>query len=89
MSRRLRDLTLTICTLVVLFGLLVSSNTDLRQRTEQVVLNGQWDSVTGTLRNAIEAGSSMLFGYAGDHVYQFTYLVAAVLFFVLMIKVIT
>jgi hypothetical protein len=79
---------LTVCTLAVLLGLLVSSNTELRQRTEQVVVNGQWDSVTGTLRGAVAAGSGLLFGYAGDHTYQFTYLVAAVVFFGLMLKVI-
>jgi hypothetical protein len=80
---------LTVCTLVVLLGVLVSSNADLRQRTEQIIVNGQWDAVVGPLRGAVEAGSALLFGYAGDHVYQFTYLVAAVLFFVLMLKVIT
>jgi hypothetical protein len=79
---------LTLGTLAVLLGLLVSSNADLRQRTEQVVVGGQWDSITGPMRNAVDAGSSLLFGYAGDHTYQFTYLVAAVVFFGLMLKVI-
>jgi len=74
--------------LLVLFAILVSINPRLRERTEQAVSNPQWESASGTITLAITSGMAVVHGYAGENTYLFTFLIAAVVFTVLMLKVI-
>jgi hypothetical protein len=80
---------LTVVTLLVLFAALVSINPRLRERTQQMAVDPQWESLRGTVVHAVVSSTSILHGYAGDNTYLFTFLVAACVFVVLMLKVIS
>ncbi len=89
MSRKIRDLVFSGIALLVLFGMLVSINPRLRERTQQMVTDPNWDSLRGTVVQAVVSSASFVHGYADHHLYLFTFLVAACVFFVLMLKVIS
>ena len=89
MSRKIRDLVFTGIALVVLFGMLVSINPPLRERTREMVENPQWEPLRVALTQTVLSGTAFVHGYADHHLYLFTFLVAAVVFFVLMLKVIS
>jgi lipoprotein signal peptidase len=87
--RKLTDVLLTVATLVVLLGLIGTSSPALRQHLQELVANPQqWESIEGSVNHTVESGTGVLFGYATGHSYQFTFLVAACVFVVLMLKVI-
>ena len=87
--RRLKDVVLTIVTLVVLFGTLVSINPRLREQTEQFASHPRWDAIGGTVAQTVVSGTTIVEGYAGDNTYLFWFLIAACVFVVLMLKVIS
>ncbi|RPI53946.1 MAG: hypothetical protein EHM55_12305 [Acidobacteria bacterium] len=80
---------LTAATLLVLFGVLVAINPRLRERTQQMAADPQWDSLRGTVVHVVVSNTSLLHGYADHNAYLFTFLVAACVFVVLMLKVIS
>jgi len=88
-SRKARDLVISIAALVVLTAGLVSLNPRLRERAAQIATDPQWESASGTVQQVAGSAVLMLRGYAGDNTYLFTFLVAACCFVVLMLKVIS
>lgn len=86
--RKIRDIGFTLIALLVLFGMLVSINPNLRERTKMIIEDPQWDSVRDTLVNSIVSGAIFAQGYADHHLYMVSFLIAACVFFVLMLKVI-
>jgi hypothetical protein len=87
--RKLSDFALTLVTLLVLFAGLASINPGLRQRTAQVLTEPGMSSLRGVFTGAVGAGFSMVGDYADYHTYLFSFLVAAVVFAVLMIRIIS
>jgi hypothetical protein len=87
--RKFRDLGLTLVALVIVFGLLVSINPHLRERTTLLLEDPQWDSVRDTLVSSAMSGAFIAQGYADHHFYMVAFLIAACVFFVLMLKVIS
>jgi hypothetical protein len=88
-SRKISDFVVTALALLVLFGMLVSINPHLRERTRQFVADPQHDALGSTITHAVESGVSVIHGYAGDNTYMVTFLIAACIFTVLMLKVIS
>ena len=80
---------LTVATLLVLFAALVSINPRLRERTQELAVNPQWDSLRGTVVHAVVSSTSIVHGYAGDNTYMVTFLIAACVCVVLMLRVIS
>jgi hypothetical protein len=87
--RKLSDFALTLVTLLVLFVGLASIHPGLRQRTTQVLTEPGMSSLRGALTGAVDAGFSVVGDYADYHTYLFSFLVAAVVFAVLMIRIIS
>jgi hypothetical protein len=87
--RKIRDLGLTLAALVIVFGMLVSINPHLRERTRLFLEDPQSDSLRDTLVNSVISGAIFAQGYADHHVYMVAFLIAACVFFVLMLKVIS
>ena len=87
--RKLSDFVLTLVTLLVLFGGLASINPVLRQRTMQVLSEPGMSSLRSVFTGAVVTGFSFVGDYADYHTYLFSFLVAAVLFAVLMIRIIS
>lgn len=88
-TRKIRDFVVTAIALIVLFAMLLSINPDLRERVTRMVTDGQVSGVPSTISYMAESGFAVAKGYAGDNTYLFTFLVAACVFFVLMLKVIS
>jgi hypothetical protein len=88
-SRKIRDLILTSLALLVLFAMLISINPDLRERTRQFVANPQNNALQGTVTHAMTSGVAVVHDYAGENTYLVTFLIAACVFTVLMLKVIS
>jgi hypothetical protein len=87
--RKISDLVATSLALLVLFVMLVSINPHLRERTEQAISNPQGDELRGKVTHAFMSGMAVVHGYAGDNTYMVTFLIAACVFTVLMLKVIS
>jgi hypothetical protein len=87
--RKLSDFALTVVTLLVLFGGLASINPGLRQRSMQVLTEPGMSSLRSAFTSAVGAGFSVVGDYADYHTYLFSFLVAAVVFAVLMIRIIS
>ncbi len=79
---------LTAATLLVLFGVLVTINPRLRERTQQVAAEPQWESLRGMVVHTIVTNTATLHGYTDRNTYMVTFLVAACVFVVFMLKVI-
>lgn len=89
MPRKLRDFALTLITLLVLVGGLVSISPRLREQTMLIVSEPGFKSVRVLATNAMGTGFSFVGDYADYHAYLFTFLVAACVFAVLMIRIIS
>ena len=89
MPRKISDLIVTVLALLVLFVMLISINPDLRERTRQFVAHPQGDALQSTITHAFVSGAAVVHGYAGENTYMVTFLVAACLLTVLMLKVIS
>jgi hypothetical protein len=87
--RKLRDFALTIFTLLVLFGGLASISPRLREQTAQMMSEPGFSSLRGIATNAVVTGFSFVGDYADYHAYLVTFLVAACVFAVLMIRIIS
>jgi uncharacterized protein YjeT (DUF2065 family) len=87
--RKLRDFILTTITLVLLVAGMASLSPQLRERTVQMVTEPGWKTLRTMTTVAVYSG----FGYVGDyadyHIYLFTFLVAACVFAVLMMRIIS
>jgi hypothetical protein len=87
--RKLSDVALTGFAVVALVVLLVSISPPLREQVQHVFMESAWDVPYGILSNALESGFAIVSDFAGDNSYLFSFLIAACVFFVLMIKVIS
>jgi hypothetical protein len=87
--RKLSDFALTVVTLLVLFGGLASISPGLRQRSMQVLTEPGMSSLRSAFTGAVGVGFSFVGDYADYHTYLFSFLVAAVVFAVLMIRIIS
>jgi hypothetical protein len=87
--RKFSDFVLTGLALVVLVGLLVAISPPLREQLQDIFLHSAWDVPAGIATNAAEAGFAVISDFAGDNGYLFSFLIAACVFFFLMLKVIT
>ncbi|HEY0285236.1 MAG TPA: hypothetical protein VGC23_07605 [Vicinamibacterales bacterium] len=89
MSRKISDFIVTVLALLVLFAMLISINPDLRERTRQFVVHPQADVLQSTMTHAFVSGAAVIHGYAGESTYMVTFLIAACVLTVLMLKVIS
>ena len=89
MSRRIKDVVPTVIALVVLCGLLIAISPRLHERVAEVAAHPEWDALGGRVMHIAMSGMTMVHGYADVHTYLFTFLVAACVFVVLMLKVIS
>lgn len=87
--RKFSDFVLTGLALVALGGFLLAISPPLRDQVQAVFLNAGWDVPAGIIANAARSGFSVANNFAGNNLYLFTFLVAACLFFYLMLKVIS
>lgn len=88
-ARKIRDLVVSALTLLVLFAMLLSISPRLRERAEQMASDRELNAVRSTVSYAAASALGLLQGYAGDNTYLFTFLIAACVFVVLMLKVIS
>ena len=79
----------TAIALVVLCGLLIAISPRLRERAAQVVAHPEWDVFEGKVMHVAVSSMALVHGYADGHTYLFTFLVAACVLVVLMLKVIS
>jgi hypothetical protein len=87
--RKLSDVALTGFAVIALIVLLVLISPPLREQVEHVFMESAWDVPYGMLSNTLQSGFAIVHDFAGDNTYLFTFLIAACVFFVLMIKVIS
>ena len=90
MLKKLRDLAATLAVLVVLFGMLMAINPRVRERfgemTMMSVQGRDMNSSLGPLGNAAYAAMSIGSDYASDNPVLFSFLVVAVVLFMLMLR---
>lgn len=79
---------MTAVTVLVLFGVLVTINPRLRESTQRVFAEPQWDSWRSAATHTVLSNTAVVHGYADDNAYLFGFFVAACVFVVLMLKVI-
>lgn len=87
--KKARDLTVTLGVLVVLFGLLMAINPRVHERFSELtssVPGRQWDSAVGPVGNAAYAAMSIGSDYAAGNPFLFSFLVVAVVLFMLMLR---
>ena len=84
--KKVRDLAATLAVLVVLFGMIMAINPRVRERFEELTSGVQGRESLGPVQNAAYAAMSIGTDYAADNPYLFTFLVAAVFLFMLMLR---
>jgi hypothetical protein len=88
--RKVRDLAATLTVLVVLFGMLMAINPRVRERFGETmtasVQGRDMNSSIGPLGNAAYAAISIGSDYAADNPILFSFLVVAVVLFMLMLR---
>lgn len=88
-SRRVTDIGATVLAVLVLVAILASVDANVRDHLQEFVSNPQWDSMRGTVTNAVMSGFGVVHGYSSDNTLLFVFTVAACVFVVLMLKVIS
>jgi hypothetical protein len=86
MNKRLRETVLALVALGVMLVTLVSINPRVRERAGDVTSSIQWDTSSSAVQHTFDSVVTAMSSYAGDNVYLFTFLVAACLLFVLMLR---
>jgi hypothetical protein len=87
--RKARDLGATLAVLAVLFGMLMAINPQVRERfSEMMSANGGRDvnSSLSPMTNAAYAAMSIGSDYAAGNPFLFSFLVVAVILFMLMLR---
>ena len=87
--KKVRDLAATLAMLVVLFGLMMAFNPRMRERFGDMTMSVQGRDVNasfGPLGNAAYAAMSIGQDYAIDNPILFSFLVVAVVLFMLMLR---
>ena len=87
MPRRSRDLVATIAALLVLFGVLVWVSPQVRERVTEFTGNSQeWVVPGNAVTTMFVSATGWVSTYASDNTYLFSFLVVAVVLFVLMVR---
>jgi hypothetical protein len=88
--RQIRDLAATLAVLVVLFGMLMAINPRVRERFGEMTMSVQGgrdvNASLGPVSNAAYAAVSIGSDYAADNPILFSFLVVAVVLFMLMLR---
>jgi hypothetical protein len=87
--RRLRDLVAALAVLVVVLGILALINPRMRETVGQVtsgVQNQGWSETSAPIETAAHGVVSITSGYAVDNPFLFSFMVAAVVMFLLMVR---
>jgi hypothetical protein len=87
--KKARDLAATLTVLVVLFGMLMAINPRVRERFGEMTTSVQsrdMNSSLGPVSNAAYAAMSIGSDYAADNPFLFSFLVVAVILFMLMLR---
>ena len=87
--KKARDLAATLTVLVVLFGMLMAINPRVRERFGEMTASVQsrdMNSSLGPVSNAAYAAMSIGSDYAADNPFLFSFLVVAVILFMLMLR---
>ncbi len=87
--KKVRDLAATLAVLGVLFGMLMAINPRVRERFGEMTASVQgrdMNSSIGPVGNAAYAAVSIGSDYAADNPFLFSFLVVAVVLFMLMLR---
>ena len=84
--KKVRDLAATLAVLVVLFGMLMAINPRVREQFGEMTRSVQGRESLGPVQNAAYAAVSIGSDYAADNPFLFSFLVAAVVLFMLMLR---
>jgi hypothetical protein len=88
-GKKLRELGATLAVLVMLFGMVMAINPQVRERFGEMtssVQSGDMESSIGPVGNAAHAAMSVGSDYAADNPLLFSFLVVAVILFMLMLR---
>jgi hypothetical protein len=87
--RKIRDLGATLAVLAVLFGILMAINPRVRERFSEMMtanVGRDMNSSLGPVGNAAYAAMSIGSDYASGNPFLFSFLVVAVILFMLMVR---
>jgi len=87
--RRCRDVATALAVLIVLFGILTLINPRVRERVGEVtgdVQSQAWSTSSAPISNAAVGALSVTSGYAADNPFLFSFLIVAVVLFLLMVR---
>jgi hypothetical protein len=87
--RRLRDFATALAVLILLFGILTVINPRVRERVGEVtgdVRSQAWSESSEPLSNAASGALAVTSGYATDNPFLFSFLLVAVVLFLLMVR---
>jgi hypothetical protein len=87
--RKIRDFAVTAIALIALFAMLLSINPELHERVTRMVSERQFGVVQKAVTHVATVAFQTTGGFAGENSYLFSFLVAACVFFVLMLKVLS
>ena len=86
MLKKIQDLAATLAVLALLFGTIMAFNPRVHERFNEMTANVQGRESLGPVRNAAYAVMSIGADYASDNPFLFTFTVAAVVLFMLMLR---
>lgn len=84
--KKLRDIAAGLAVLAVLFGMLLAFNPRVHERVAELRSSVQGRESLGPVQNAAYAAISIGSDYASDNPYLFSFLVVAVVLFMLMLR---
>ncbi len=84
--KKARDLAATLAVLAVLFGMLMAINPRVREQFTEMTTSVQGRESLSPVQNAAYAAVSIGSDYAADNPFLFSFLVAAVVLFMLMLR---
>ena len=90
MTRRLRDIGVTLFVLVVLFGTLTAINPRMREQVEQFsggVQSQNWDPAGSPVGHATMTFVDVISEFAADNPIMFAFAIIATVLFMMMLKV--
>jgi len=88
-KKKARELGATLAVLAALFGMLMAINPQVRERFSEMTASmksGEMNSSIGPVGNAAYAAMSIGSDYAADNPFLFSFLVVAVILFMLMLR---
>jgi hypothetical protein len=86
MPRRIRDLAMSIAALLFLFAMLTIISPQVRERVSADGGSREWQASSGAVTHAAVSAFAITSSYAADNTYLFSFLVVAVVMFVLMLR---